>query len=157
MSGGSRYSRSGETAKTLILIGLILQVIEVVILLGIGLLFIVVPFLGAVVFGLGVIGTIWVLLVYWFSYKPTSEGDFTGARTPTLVLAIISLLTFGLISGILYVVAYAKLADAEHEGFGPPPGPAAAPLSPGLRFCATCGRMNAAVGGFCQSCGARLS
>lgn len=150
-------NRSGETATTLILIGLILQAIEVVILFLVGLLFLIIPVLGLVVFAIAVIGIVWLALVYGFSYRPTADGDYARARTPTLVFGILSLLTLGLISGVLYIVAYAKLGDAENEGNPPTLFMGAAPVPPGTKFCSACGRPNLVTGTFCQSCGARLA
>jgi hypothetical protein len=155
MQGRAR-TPSGETASTLILIGLILQAIEVAIFLSIGLFLVIFPFFGLFVLGLGGIGVVWVILVYLFSYSPTRNGDYAGARTATLVFAILSLLTLGLISGILYIVAYAKLGDAEREAARPPPGWGAPPLRPGWKFCPACGRPALATSSFCQSCGARI-
>ncbi len=168
----SSRNRSGETACTLILIGLILQGIEVVILLLIGLVFLIVPFLGAVVLGIAVIGIIWLVLVYSFSYQRAVEGDYGDARTPTLVFGILSLLTFGLISGILYIIAYVKLGDAEPtwsqpaQGWGAPPAPAwgappapawgTAPIPSGSKFCPACGRQSPMSSRFCPGCGGPL-
>jgi len=161
VQGSIPRNRSGETASTLILIGLILQAVEVLILFGIGALFLIVPFIGVIVLGLGVIALIWVVLVYMFSYERTKEGDYEGARTPTLVFGILSLLTVNLISGILYIIAYVKLGDALSNGvqarpaWGMPPTPL--PPGPGTKFCPACGRPNAPASGFCSGCGARLA
>jgi len=160
----SSRNRSGETACTLILIGLILQGIEVVILLAVGLVFLIVPFLGAVVLGIAVIGIIWLVLVYSFSYQRAVEGDYSGARTPTLVFGILSLLSFGLISGILYIIAYVKLGDAEPRwsppapAWGAPPAPAwgTAPIPSGTKFCPACGRQSPLSSRFCPGCGGPL-
>jgi len=166
-------TQSGGTASTLILIGFILQVIEVAIFLLIGLVFLIVPILGLIVFALALIGVVWLILVWVYSYKPTIEGNYEDARTPTLVFGILSLLTLGLISGILYIIAFAKLGDAEREAtqvmpgwgapppftpsYGVPPPPAfAPPPNPGMKFCSYCGRPNAFNATFCQSCGARI-
>ena len=156
MYATGRRSQSGETASTLILIGLILQAIEVVVLFGIGLFLLIVPFFGGIVLGLAVIGIIWLILVYLFSYERTASGDYAGARTATLVFGILSLLTIGLISGILYIVAYAKLGDAEADLSQAVPGWGMTPLPSGTKFCPTCGRPNAPSNGFCPWCGARL-
>lgn len=151
-------NRSGQTAGTLILIGLILQIIEVVILVAVGAFLLLVPFLGVLVLFLGGIGVVWVVLVWLFSYQRTQEGDYSGARTPTLVFAILSLITVGLISGILYLIAYVKLGDAMERG-SPNFAWGAAPQPPGTqggRFCSRCGAANASTASFCARCGAQF-
>jgi hypothetical protein len=157
------HSESGETAHTLILIGLIFQVIEVAVLLGIGLFLSVLPGLGGLVLGLGVVGILWVVLIYAFSYRRTLDGDYEGARTPTLVFAILSLLGFGIIPGILYIVAYSKLGDAVREtaplapSWGPPAPAWTAPTpAAGTKFCPACGKPNPTTSRFCAACGAPL-
>lgn len=116
---------SADTAETLILIGLIFQVITVLVLLGAGLYFLILPFLGAIVLFLAFLALIWVILVYVFSYARTRNDDFEGARTPTLVFGILSLISGGIVSGILYIIAYVKLGDAvdERESQKTPPFP----------------------------------
>jgi hypothetical protein len=154
--GSAATNQSGETAKTLILIGLILQIIEVVVLLAIGTIFLIVPLLGGIVLVLGGLGIVWLLLVYLYSYVPTGAGDYRSAQTPTLVFAILSLITIGLISGILYIIAYVKLGDAltDAQRLGAPGG---APFGfPGTKFCPRCGRPNAPTAGFCAGCGSPL-
>jgi hypothetical protein len=157
-------SPSGETAQTLILIGLIFQVIEVVIVLGVGLSFTLLPGLGGIVLGLALVGVLWILLIYAFSYRRTLEGDYEGARTPTLVFGILSLLGLGVISGVLYIVAYTKLGDAQQETapLAPAWGPPAPPWNgPGplvrTKFCPSCGTPSPAASRFCASCGSPLS
>lgn len=154
--GAPPTSGSGETAKLLILIGLILQIVEVVILFGLGFVFLLFPVLGAIILLLAVLGIVWVLLVYLFAYAPADAGDYRTARTPTLVFAILSLITIGLISGILYLVAYVKLGDAEMETAGAGRGPGFPGGFPGTKFCPMCGRANPAAGRFCAGCGAAL-
>jgi hypothetical protein len=161
----SGSSASGDTAQTLILVGLILDVILEAILLLVGLFFLIVPLVGAIILGLALIGLLWVFLVYLFSYQRVREGDYEGARTPTLVFAILSLLSVALIPGILFLIAYVKLGDAIREepnaapAWGAPAAPAA-PASPlpttGSKFCEHCGRANPAAGIYCQGCGAPL-
>ena len=155
-------SPSAGTAKTLILVGLILDIILEVILVTVGLLFLVVPILGALVLGLALIGFVWIALVWVFSYQRVVEGDYEGARTPTLVFAILSLVTAGVIPGVLFLIAYIKLGDALREGAVPypawaaPPAPLLSGAVAGTRFCSYCGRANAATGAYCQACGAPL-
>ncbi len=162
VSGTSPGDRSGETATTLILVGLILQAIEVFVLLVIGLFLLIVPLLGLIFLVLAFFGIIWLILVYVYSYERAKEGYCSGAKTPTLVFGILSLLSVGFISGILYIIAYAKLGDAEAEGrrpvpaWGAPPIWGAPPMPPGGKFCPACGRPNALGAAFCVGCGGRL-
>ncbi|HLY76277.1 MAG TPA: hypothetical protein VKT21_00140, partial [Thermoplasmata archaeon] len=69
-------------------------------------------------------------------YKPVREGRYEQAKTPTLVFAILSLVTISIISGILYLIAYIKLGDAVREQQMPPSGyPGAAPMmAPGMPY-----------------------
>jgi hypothetical protein len=104
------------------------------------------------------------LLIYAFSYRRTLEGDYEGARTPTLVFGILSLLGLGVISGVLYIVAYTKLGDALQETapLAPAWGPPAPPWNgPGplvrTKFCPSCGTPSPAASRFCASCGSPLS
>lgn len=157
---------SGETAKLLILIGLILDAIGVAILFLVGAIFVAFPILGGVLLAFAAIGVIWIILVWIFSYERTRAGDYEGARTPTLVFAILSLIILALIPGILWIIAYVKLGDAAREATpvtaawstptpAPPPPPSPAPL-PSERYCSHCGRSNPPGGAFCQGCGAPL-
>jgi hypothetical protein len=113
---------SGEVAESLILVGLILQVITFLVALGIGFYFLIIPWsvlnipwLGDLVLFLAFLTLIWLILVYTFSYARTVHGDYEGASTPTLVFAIVSLISGAILSGILYIVAYVKLVDAADE------------------------------------------
>lgn len=161
---------SAGTAKILILIGLILQAIEVAVVLLVGLTLAFFAFFAAIAAVIAVIGVIWVVLVYLFSYQRVVSGDYPGARVPTLVFGILSLITFNLISGILYIIAYAEIGSAERElatmtapGYPQPPtgwgGPPPSPYPPAAagaptKYCAYCGRPNPAPSRFCQGCGA---
>jgi hypothetical protein len=160
-------SRSGDTAETLILVGLILDIIGEVILLGIGLLFLAFAGLGFILLGFALIGFVWIALVWSFSYSRVREGDYEGARTPTLVFAILSLLTLALIPGILFLIAYVKLGDAIDSTPRGAPAWSAVPSAPALasmppataapRYCAHCGRPSTRASGFCEGCGAPLA
>jgi hypothetical protein len=167
MRGGSP---SGGTAKTLILVGLILDIVFEVILVFAGLALLVVFGLGVILLGFAVVGFVWIALIWLFSYQRVQDGDYVGARTPTLVFAILSLITLALIPGILFLIAYVKLGDAMRESsaaaapawgtptpLAPSFPPAAAGPAAGPRFCSHCGRANAGASAFCQGCGAPLS
>lgn len=125
---------SGSTAKTLILVGLILQLVfGLIFLIGFGVVAAVSATVGVFpIFALvwiifGALGFIWLFLVWIFSYKPVSQGQYEQARTPTLVFAILSLVTLGIISFVLYLIAYIKLGDAIREAQTPPAGYYGAP------------------------------
>jgi hypothetical protein len=161
---------SGDTAKTLILVGVILDVVFEVILVAVGVAFLgaPAPLLGGILLFFAVIGFVWIALVWLFSYARVRDGDYDGARTPTLVFAILSIISIALIPGILFLIAYIKLGDAMREAgpsaspaWGSPPPPPPPPLAGGVaaagsRFCSRCGRANPPGGAFCQGCGAPL-
>ena len=137
--GASGYvPPSGSTAKTLILVGLILTLVFGLIGLGIGALTaIAFPFLGIFYIVLGALLLVWLALVWLFSYKPVQEGRYQAARTPTLIFAILSIITlYGIIPGVLYLIAYVKLGDAVREQQMPPQGyPGGAPMmAPGMGY-----------------------
>lgn len=167
----SHPPRAAGTAKVLILIGLALQVIEVAVLVALGLVLLIAPLLTLLFLPLAAIGVLWVVLVYLFSYRRVAEGDYAGASTPTLVFAILSLLTVNLVSGVLYIVAYVEISRAQDElraraypapgyppapAWGPPPMASPAP-GPGVVYCRYCGRANAPTMRFCGGCGAPLA
>lgn len=148
---------AGESAQTYILVGLVLQGLEVLAVFGLGLFSSFLPIAGAIVIGLGVLGVIWIILVYIFSYVNTVEGEYGQARTPTLVFGILSLLSGGIISGILFLVAYSKLGDAIEEQARLRPGGYPGGVPPGAKFCPACGQANQPVSRFCHACGSKLS
>ncbi|HEV8049642.1 MAG TPA: hypothetical protein VGP88_03510 [Thermoplasmata archaeon] len=124
--GGYRPKPPSQgTAETLIIVAFVLQIIfsAVVLFFGaFGLLFGAFFFFsvgGALILVLaGIVVVIPILMLYVayrYSYARTRDGDFAGARGPTLLLGIIGLIFGGLIVGILYIVAYVKLGDAESE------------------------------------------
>ncbi len=164
---------SGGTAKTLILVGLIFDLIFVLIFWGISLPVVIVsgfffvPFLGFFVIA-GVIGILVLYLVYAFSYKRARDGDYEGARTPTLIWAILSLITINIIPGILYLIAYVKLGDAVREsqapaygmpypqaGYPPMMPPAGAPMAapPAAAPAAAAAAPGASPAPVCPRCG----
>jgi hypothetical protein len=174
-------SGSGDTAHTLVLIGLILQLVEVLVLFGIALAAVFLPFLSLVLLVFAFVGVVWLILVYLFSLAPIGDGRYEDAETPTLVFAILSLITIGLISGILYIIAYVKLRDAVREEatdpsapyYAPrygspgtaapanpfptaPSSPAPAPAPPGARYCSHCGTLAVPGATFCKNCGAAV-
>jgi len=153
--------RAGETAATLILVGLILDIIGEVILLFIGFATLVFG-IGVILLALALVGFVWIALVWAYSYSRVKAGDYAGARTPTLVFAILSLITLALIHGILFLIAYLKLGDALEtqptpaQAWGSVPTPPI-PSVPGAavpRYCSHCGRASPGSAVFCKGCGA---
>jgi predicted RNA-binding Zn-ribbon protein involved in translation (DUF1610 family) len=170
---------SGGTARLLIGIALALQIVGFLVLLALGLAFSFIPFLGAIVLFLAFVAFICVILVYVLCYRRAADGDYEGAAAPTLVFGILGLVTGGIVTGVLLIVAYVKLGDAQEEAeqpswqapYGAPgvprayptpaPTPAsgapAAPLAAATRFCPNCGAAVVAPSRFCRSCGASLA
>lgn len=162
-------SPSGGSAETFVLLALILQVIGAVFLfLGIVLLFGVsilhpFPFALAVVVAaasVGAVALIFLYVAYEYSYRKIQQGEYQQAKTPTLVIGILSLF-LGVLPGIFYLIGYVKLDDAirEQQGYGPggmvgyyrfPPPMAQA-------ACLGCGRVYP-VGQFpyCPGCGRKF-
>jgi hypothetical protein len=142
--GASGYvPPSGSTAKTLILVGLIFQLIfALIFLLALGALAFVAavagvfPIFAIVYIAFGVLGFIFLFLVWMLCYQPVRQGRYEQARTPTLIFAILSIITINLIAGILYLIAYIKLGDAVREQQMPPQGyPGGAPMmAPGMPY-----------------------
>ncbi len=133
---------SASTAESLVLAGLILQIIGAV---GMGILMgalmgftMMAPYpywwagISAAV-AIVAVALVFLYLAYEYSYLRIQRGEYIGAQTPTLVIGIVSLF-FGLIPGILYLIAYAKLGDALREQMMPPTwypyAPPAVPLPP---------------------------
>lgn len=164
---------SAGTAETLVLVGLVLQIVgAAIVMLAIAWLFgfsIVHPFpyawvavTGAVAVGVLAVGFLYA--AYELSYRRIQRGEYEAARAPTLVIGILSLI-FGVLPGVFYLVAYASLGDATRELQQPPygvPGPAppwsaSAPTYPAQVACAGCGRVYpAGPFAFCPGCGRKL-
>jgi hypothetical protein len=121
---------SASTAKTLIFVGLILQALFVLIGIVVGLASLLFFFIGVVYLAFAALGLLWLILVWMFSYTPVRAGRYEAAKTPTLIFAILSIITlFGILPGILYLIAYIKLGDAVREQQMPPAGyPGGAPM-----------------------------
>ena len=110
--------------------GLILQALFVLVGFAIGALVLIVSLVGAIYIVFAALGLVWLLLVWLFSYNPVRSGRYEAARTPTLIFAILSIISvWTILSGILYLIAYIKLGDAVREQQMPPPGyPGGAPM-----------------------------
>ncbi len=115
------------------------------------------PYLWTAVAGGTVIAVLVVLFLYFaytLSYDRIRRGEYEAARTPTLVIGILSLFV-GLIPGIFYLIGYAKLDSAAREQ----QAPAAVAFAPGsLVACKNCGRVYpVGAAAFCPSCGQKLA
>lgn len=129
--------RDAESAKTLVLVAIILQIIFFAIGVFVILFATIAAFSFNTVSGTGVtttstfnvaglfaaifgvifaIGIIWILLDYFLIYKPIAEERVDRAETPALVLAIIQLIFGGIITGILLLVAWIKIKDSVRYG-----------------------------------------
>ena len=86
-----------ETAKTMVIIGMVVQVIFVIV----GIL--------AVIF---LIGILWLVLDYVMVYRRIVEGRADQAETPALVMGILQLLFGGVVPGIFLLIAWLKLRDS---------------------------------------------
>ncbi len=151
---------SGATAETLVLVGLLLQVIGGVLLFAaLAFLFgfsVVHPYRlawlavtgGAVV---AILVALFLYLVYTLCYQRIQRQEYSEARLPTLVLGVLSLF-LGVIPGVLYLVGYVQLGDAVREQQAATDGP------PGsLIACRGCGRVwPLGPFAFCPGCGQKL-
>lgn len=92
------HERDLETAKTLALVAVILNLVGFL--------------LSLITIFLAILPFIWLLLDYLLVYKPLTERDPSSAETPSLVLGIIQLLLLDILSGILLIITYVKIKDA---------------------------------------------
>jgi membrane-bound ClpP family serine protease len=95
--GQSPLDHDADSAKTLIIIAMVVQLI--IALLGILSVFLLVGFL-------------WLILDYFLLYKPLTEKRVSDVETPCLVLGIIQIILGGIIPGILLIIAYTKIKDS---------------------------------------------
>ncbi|MFI5414668.1 MAG: hypothetical protein ACHQ16_03260, partial [Candidatus Lutacidiplasmatales archaeon] len=125
---------SQGTAETLLLVGFVFQVIFSLVYIVIGTLivfagtfFLFAGFIGGTVFLLAAILIIVPIVMLYFAfhycYQRVRDGDLSGARGPTIALGIIGIFLGGIIVGILYIIAYMEIGNAETElrsmGAGP--------------------------------------
>ncbi|HLM92051.1 MAG TPA: hypothetical protein VK424_08435 [Thermoplasmata archaeon] len=114
---------SGESAATLVRVGVLFQLLGAAILC-VGLLFLLgfgtlgpLPFawvalLVTSTIGLAAVGLL--CLAYDRAYLPIQRGEFRAARSPTLVLGFLSL-PLGVIPGVLLLAGYTRLGEAARE------------------------------------------
>lgn len=89
--------RDAETAKTLTIVGMVLQLLFL--LLGI-----LVPYF--------LIGVLWLLLDYFLIYKKIVDGQLNEAETPSLILGILQLVLGGVLPGVFILIAHVKIKDS---------------------------------------------
>lgn len=109
------YDAAIGTARTYILIAIVITFFAVVFWVVFGLLLAIVYGLAA--FVPAAIAFLVAILIYLTTYDRLSIGDFAGARGPCLVWGIVDLF-FGLgIAGILLLLAHSKLSDVRAGGY----------------------------------------
>lgn len=121
------YNRAAESAKTLVFVAVLLQVIffaigVVIISIALGAIifssaqagagFGAAGIVGAIFGGIFLFGLLWIFLNYFLVYKPIQRGDLKEAETPALVLGILELIFGGIIPGILLIIAYTRIGNA---------------------------------------------
>ncbi len=142
-----------QTARQLVLGGIVVELAQTALIVGLdlaggGLAPILLYFAAA--------GIVWALLIYLFAYRWLRVGEVARAKTPTLVFAILSIVTIGVLSGILLLVAYHSLDVAEEEARRPAGATPPTPLRTGSHVCAACGRLNGISDTVCSGCGLLL-
>jgi hypothetical protein len=145
-------NQPARTARILILVGLLLQGVEVAVWF-VEAVSATVPFERSVFVTLGSIGTCWLFLVYFLAYDLTSAGEFERAWTPTLVFAILSIVTLNILSGLLYLFAYLDLGKARSLELTPSAQLVPRPLATGSKVCPACQRANPLSAKYCRGCG----
>lgn len=123
--------KDAESAKTLVLVAIILEVVATVIVIfafsfefaiGTAVTSIgssnpvtLAPFFGlllVIAASFSLVGLLWILLDYFLLYKKIAEGNIEETESPSLILGILQLLFGGLISGILILVAHGKISNS---------------------------------------------
>jgi hypothetical protein len=148
---------SGRSARTLVGAGLAFQVAQ-------GAAFVLLaalrfPLLGPgnLLLDLGLASVVAFALALRFSYLPLLRGDRESARRSTLVVALLAILTAGVLSGLLYALAHHELQPVPAAATTPRPPAPLEPLRSGWRICAACRAPNSRSTDFCGSCGMLLS
>lgn len=149
------------SARSLTTAALVLYAVFGLIFLGLGVFSFLFLFLGIVPF-------VMFLVVYATVREPLGRGEVARAATPALVLGILSLLLTNIISGILLLVAYAKISRAqsalETAAWRAAPAGGAASWAPGgqtgagvpagdMRYCPSCRAPLTPPYRYCTHCG----
>lgn len=143
---------SAATAKTLVLVVLILGIIfSLIFILALGVLAILaasvcagltacfVPWWDYLYLGFGVVAIVFIFLVWMLIYKPIQQGKYEQARSMSLIFTILLFVTLSIIPAVLLLIAYLKLGDAVREQQMPQAGyyPAGTPPMMGTMPSAT--------------------
>ncbi len=107
-SSGHRMNRDLETARTLALVAVILNVIGF--------------FIGLITIVLAVLPLLWLILDLVMVYTPLGGDRPESAETPALVLGILQLITLDIVSGILLLIAWVKIRDGLSRAEAETPG-----------------------------------
>jgi len=100
-----------DAAKTYVLIAIIFTFIAAAVWIIVGILALMQPILGPILFGIGLVAFLIAILVYLTTYERIKLGDYAGATGPCLVWGLLDLL-FGFgIAGIFLLLAHSKLSD----------------------------------------------
>ncbi|MEE9267832.1 MAG: zinc-ribbon domain-containing protein [Thermoplasmata archaeon] len=152
MAGTLPYANHPDVvgARSLVTAALVLYGVLVLLLLLVG-VFLPFALIWAVLF------LIMLLIAYLVIQEPLKRGDVARAGTPALVLGILSILLLNIISGILLLVAYARIGRADAIRLGALGGVPAGGLSPSVPLAPTGSRVPADEVRYCSSCGAPLT
>lgn len=99
-TSGIGSDRDIDTARTMVIIGMVVQVIFVIV----GIF--------AVIF---LIGILWLVLDYVLVYRRIVEGRVDEAETPALVMGILQIFFGGIVPGIFLLIAWLKLRDSNRR------------------------------------------
>ncbi len=143
-----------DTARHLVLAGIVVALAQSVLLIALNATLAVLPFFRPLLFAFAAASVVWAGLLYALAYRPLTGATPARAKTPTLVFAVLSIVTIGVLSGILLLLAYHTMDTAEVEARRPalPPRPAPA-LRSAVWTCVACGAANPAPNPRCRGCG----
>lgn len=105
---------------------------------------------------LGSAGIVWLVLVYHYAYVPAKAGNYAKARGPTLVFAVLSVLTIGILSGLVYALAHHEMEPVSSPVVNPAARAWPPPLASAWKVCPGCRAPNPQTATFCNACGLLL-
>jgi hypothetical protein len=101
------FDQDPDTAKTLIIIAMVAQLIITLVTI---LVQLIITLVGILSFPY-ILGFIWLILDYFILYKPLAEEVAADVEKPCLLLGIVQTILGGIIPGVLLIIAYVKLRD----------------------------------------------